>query len=82
MKKQVVNAPRIGGSYSTTTAHATKAGGFVFVRGEHRNHSICGRDTIGDMVVKARRFSNFQSVLRFRQNISMLCCLIASLMLR
>jgi 2-iminobutanoate/2-iminopropanoate deaminase len=37
MKKQVVNAPRIGGTYSTTTAHGTKAGGFVFVTGQIAN---------------------------------------------
>jgi 2-iminobutanoate/2-iminopropanoate deaminase len=37
VKKQVITAPQIGGSYSTTTAHGTKAGGFVFVTGQVAN---------------------------------------------
>src|SRR5262249_13607257 len=37
MRKQVLDAPRIGGTYSTTTAHGTKAGGYVFVTGQIAN---------------------------------------------
>ena len=37
MKKELVDAPRIGRSYSATTAHGTKAGGFVFVTGQVAN---------------------------------------------
>jgi 2-iminobutanoate/2-iminopropanoate deaminase len=37
MPKQVVTSPRIGGSYSVTTAHATTARGFVFVTGQVAN---------------------------------------------
>ena len=37
MKKETVISPKIGGSYSKTTVHATKAGGFVFVTGQIGN---------------------------------------------
>ncbi len=37
MKKEIVISPKIGGSYSKTTVHATKAGGFVFVTGQIGN---------------------------------------------
>jgi len=37
MQKHVITAPQIGASYSTTTAHGTKAGGFVFVTGQVAN---------------------------------------------
>ena len=37
MKKQVVMSSKAGGTYSTTTAHAVKARGFVFVTGQVAN---------------------------------------------
>jgi len=37
MKKEIVTCSRIGGTYSKTTVHATKAGGFVFVTGQIGN---------------------------------------------
>ena len=37
MKKEVITSPKIGGSYSSTTAHGTKAGPFVFVTGQVAN---------------------------------------------
>lgn len=33
-KVEVIMGPRVGRGYSTTTAHGTKAGGFVFVTGQ------------------------------------------------
>ena len=33
-KIEVIMSPRVGRGYSSTTAHATKAGGFVFVTGQ------------------------------------------------
>ena len=33
-KVEVIMSPRVGRGYSTTTAHGTKAGGFVFVTGQ------------------------------------------------
>ena len=38
MKKEIVISPKIGGSYTKTTVHATKAGGFVFVTGQIGNN--------------------------------------------
>ncbi|MGH7318904.1 MAG: RidA family protein [Candidatus Rokuibacteriota bacterium] len=53
MAKQVITAPQIGGTYSTTTAHGTKAGGFVFVTGQVANKSgsdpLKRPDEIGEM---------------------------------
>ncbi len=37
MKKETIISSKIGGSYSKTTVHATKAGGFVFVTGQIGN---------------------------------------------
>jgi len=37
MKKEIIRSKRIGGTYSTTTVHATRAGGFVFVTGQVAN---------------------------------------------
>jgi 2-iminobutanoate/2-iminopropanoate deaminase len=37
MKKEIIRSPKIGGSYSKTTVHGTKAGGFVFVTGQIGN---------------------------------------------
>jgi 2-iminobutanoate/2-iminopropanoate deaminase len=37
MKKEIVMSSRIGQPYSATTAHGTKAGGFVFVTGQVAN---------------------------------------------
>ncbi len=37
MQKQIITSPAIGGTYSTTTAHGTVAGGFVFVTGQVGN---------------------------------------------
>ncbi|MGH6954482.1 MAG: RidA family protein [Alphaproteobacteria bacterium] len=34
MKKEIINSPKIARSYTVTTAHATKARGFVFVTGQ------------------------------------------------
>ncbi|MGH6954483.1 MAG: RidA family protein [Alphaproteobacteria bacterium] len=34
MKKEIINSPKIARSYTATTAHATKARGFVFVTGQ------------------------------------------------
>jgi 2-iminobutanoate/2-iminopropanoate deaminase len=34
MRKEVVTARQLGGLYSKTSAHGTKAGGFVFVTGQ------------------------------------------------
>jgi hypothetical protein len=34
MRKEVVTAKQLGGLYSKTSAHGTKAGGFVFVTGQ------------------------------------------------
>lgn len=34
MKKQVVRSSKIGPTYTATSAHGTKAGGFVFVTGQ------------------------------------------------
>jgi 2-iminobutanoate/2-iminopropanoate deaminase len=37
MRKELVMSSRIGRPYSATTAHGTKAGGFVFVTGQVAN---------------------------------------------
>ena len=37
MRKEIVMSSRIGRPYSATTAHGTKAGGFVFVTGQLAN---------------------------------------------
>ena len=37
MKKEVVNSPKIGKAFSSTTCHATKAGGFLFITGQVAN---------------------------------------------
>ena len=37
MKKELIRSKKIGGSYTTTTIHGTKAGGFVFVTGQIGN---------------------------------------------
>ena len=37
MRKSIVTAPGIGGTYSATTAHATEAGNFLFVTGQVAN---------------------------------------------
>jgi 2-iminobutanoate/2-iminopropanoate deaminase len=37
MKKEIIQSPKIGGTYSRTTCHGTKAGGFVFVTGQIAN---------------------------------------------
>ena len=37
MKKEVINSPKIGESFSTTTAHAIRAGNFLFVTGQVAN---------------------------------------------
>lgn len=37
MKKRVIRSSKIGGSYSSTSVHATEAGGFVFVTGQVAN---------------------------------------------
>src|SRR5262245_11416731 len=37
MKKEFICLKKIGGSYTTTTIHGTKAGGFVFVTGQIGN---------------------------------------------
>ena len=44
MKKEIVNSPKIGRSFSATTCHATKAGGFVFVTGQVANPPNVGGD--------------------------------------
>lgn len=37
MKKKIIRSPKIGGSYSSTSVHATAAGGFLFVTGQVGN---------------------------------------------
>lgn len=37
MHKEVITSSKIGGTYRKTTAHGTKAGGFVFVTGQVAN---------------------------------------------
>src|SRR5262245_47366559 len=37
MERQTVTSPQVGGTYSRTSAHAVKAGGFVFVTGQVAN---------------------------------------------
>lgn len=53
MKKQVIHSSKIGGTYSTTTAHGTKAGAFVFVTGQVANRPgtdpLRGPEKIGEM---------------------------------
>ena len=34
MKKEVIHSSKIGSTYTSTTAHGTRAGGFVFVTGQ------------------------------------------------
>ena len=44
MKKEVVNSPKIGKAFSSTTCHATKAGGFLFITGQVANPPDVGGD--------------------------------------
>ena len=37
MAKELIHSSKIGGTYSATTAHGTKANGFVFVTGQVAN---------------------------------------------
>ncbi len=37
MKKEIIRSNKIGGSYSSTSVHATAAGGFLFVTGQVAN---------------------------------------------
>ncbi len=37
MKKEVIYTNKIGGTYAGTSAHATRAGGFLFVTGQFAN---------------------------------------------
>jgi 2-iminobutanoate/2-iminopropanoate deaminase len=37
MKKEIITSKKIGAPYSRTTAHGTRAGGFVFVTGQVAN---------------------------------------------
>ncbi len=50
---EVLYSPKIGRGYSTTTAHGTKAGGFVFVTGQVAvkpgEHGVEARGEIGEM---------------------------------
>ncbi|MFQ5934090.1 MAG: RidA family protein [Dehalococcoidia bacterium] len=53
MKKEVINSPKIGPSFSNTTAHGVKAGGFLFVTGQVANPPGIdpkqGREKVGEM---------------------------------
>jgi 2-iminobutanoate/2-iminopropanoate deaminase len=50
---EILTAPNVGRGYSTTTAHGTKAGGFVFVTGQVAvapgHDGLRNRDAIGEM---------------------------------
>lgn len=46
MKKRIIKSSKIGGSYSTTSAQAVEAGGFVFVTGQVANRP--GTQPAGD----------------------------------
>ena len=50
---EVLYSPKIGRGYSTTTAHGTKANGFVFVTGQVAvkpgEHGVEARGEIGEM---------------------------------
>ena len=44
MKKEVVNSPKIGKAFSSTTCHGAKAGGFLFITGQVANKPDVGGD--------------------------------------
>ena len=44
MRKEVVNSNKVGKSFSNTTCHATKAGGFIFITGQVANPPNIGGD--------------------------------------
>ena len=51
MKKEVINSPKIGKSFSSTTCHATRAGNFLFITGQVANPPNIGGDphAVGEM---------------------------------
>jgi 2-iminobutanoate/2-iminopropanoate deaminase len=53
VRKEIVMSPRIGRPYSATTAHGTRAGGFVFVTGQVANRPdtdpLNRPDEVGEM---------------------------------
>ena len=51
MKKEVINSPKIGKSFSSTTCHATRAGNLLFITGQVANPPDIGGDphAVGEM---------------------------------
>ena len=67
MKKETVISPKIGGSYSKSTVHATKAGGFVFVTGQVGNKP--GTAPAGDAQAIVEMGSIEEQTVRVMENI-------------